>query len=490
LKKMGARTKALLVAACVGLCLLVADATAVQPAHAASFTRAFTDDAWFTAGPVQNAQWVARTTPTGAKLVLLEVDWSSVEGIPPPAGVNDPTNPAGPQYGFGSLDARVKAFAGTGISVALLVTDAPRWAEAPGGPANFESAGAWDPNPTAFGQFATALARRYSGTYPDPQNPGQALPRVKYFQAWGEANFSIHLAPQWIQSGGQWVPEGPSIYRAMLNAFYDGVKGVHGDNVVITSGFGPYGDPPGGCAGSGGVGSGCRMHPALFARELLCLHGEALAPEPCPKPAKFDAMAIDPYQVSSPTTPAFNIDDVTSPDLGKLTRVLKRASRLGRALPGGKKQLWVTEFSYDSNPPNPGGVSLATQARWLEEALYLFWKQGASTVVWYLLRDQAATYTPNAYYSGVYFYNGTTKPSFEAYRFPLVVWPNGRRSTVWGISPRTGKLTVQHLVKRSWRKLFTRRVSAGSVFTGSISARLHGNFRAVVGGESSLVWSR
>jgi hypothetical protein len=97
---------------------------------------------------------------------------------------------------------------------------------------------------------------------------------------------------------------------------------------------------------------------------------------------------------------------------------------------------------------------------------------------------------PNAYYSGVYYYNGTTKPSFEAFRFPFVVWPTGRKATVWGIAPQTGKLAVQRRVKNSWRTLFTVRTSAGSVFVRTVSPRLHGSFRAVVGGESSLVWSR
>jgi hypothetical protein len=461
------------------------------PAHAASgLTRAFTDDVWFTQSTPQAAQqWVHRTESAGAKRVLLEVDWTSAEPNAPPAGV-DPTNPSASNFNFGYLDARIREFNSSGLSVALLVTDAPRWAEAPGGPANFEADGAWKPNATAFGQFAAALAHRYSGSFPDPLQPGQPLPRVRYFQAWGEANFSVHLAPQWTRQGRSWVPTGPSLYRNLLNAFYAGIKSIHSDNVVITTGFGPYGDPPGGCAGSQGVGAGCRMHPALFARELLCLHGQRLAVERCPHPAHFDVLAADPYQVSSPTTHAFNADDVSSPDLGKLTRVLRRASRTGRALPRGHKQLWVTEFSYDSNPPNPGGVSLATQARWLEEALYLFWKQGVNTVVWYLVRDQAATFKPNGYYSGLYYYGGGAKPSLEAFRFPLVVWPNGRRASVWGIAPRSGRLAVQRRGGRSWQTLFSLRVSAGHVFVRAISAKLRGSFRAVVAGESSLAWRR
>jgi len=485
--RLGARCAARIAALFAGLACLATLCVVTAPARAASPLRtALTDDVWYDG---VGAQWIPRTVATRAGLVLLELDWSSAEPTPPPAGAN-PTNPSGPEYDFSAYDAVIRKFAGTGIQPAFLVTDAPSWAEAPGGPPNFEARGAWQPNATAFGEFAAALARRYSGSFPDPAYPGRALPRVRYYQAWGEANFSIHLAPQWVRSGASWVPAGPGIYRNLLNAFYAGIKSVHADNFVITTGFGPYGDSPGGCSGAQGIGSGCRMPPAMFARELLCLHGEGLRPESCRNPAHFDAMAMDPYEVGSPTTHAYAADDVSAPDLGKLTRVLNKAGQLGHALPRGHKQLWVTEFSYDSDPPNPGGVSLATQARWVDQALYMFWSEGVSTAVWYLIRDQAPTYNADSYFSGLYFYNGAPKPAFEAFRFPFVVLPSGRSVTVWGIPPKSGRLAVQRKQGRSWKTLFRIRATADTVFVHNISPGLHGNFRALVGSEASVAWSR
>src|SRR5262249_49515060 len=161
--------------------------------------------------------------------------------------------------------------------------DAPRWAEAAGGPLQEEQNGAWEPNANALQQFATALARRYSGSYPDPANPAHALPRVSYFQAWAEPNLEAHLAPQWTKSGGSWVSTGPAIYRSLLNAFYAGIKSVSSNNLVITGGFAPYGGPPG----------SVRTHPAAFVRGLLCLNGRsALTPMPCPNPAHYDVLAM------------------------------------------------------------------------------------------------------------------------------------------------------------------------------------------------------
>ncbi len=303
---------------------------------------------------------------------------------------------------------------------------------------------------------------------------------MRYFQAWAEANFNVHLAPQWVSRRGHLVAYAPAMYRSMLNAFATGVKRAHSDDVVISSGFGPYGDNP-----SQAVDA--RTPPAQFVRELLCLDGRsALSPARCPDPAHFDAIASDPYEVGSPTTKALNPDDVSAPDLGKLTRIVRKAVRTGRALPRRSKQLWVTEFSYDSRPPNPTALSLATQARWLEESLYVFWSEHVNSVFWYLIRDQSATFNAVDYYSGIYFFNGRAKPSQQAYRFPLVVMG----STVWGISPRRGTVAVQRRQGGSWKTLFTAKASAGGVFTRAVSASLRGDFRAVVDGQRSLVWGR
>jgi hypothetical protein len=255
---------------------------------------------------------------------------------------------------------------------------------------------------------------------------------------------------------------------------------VHRDNVVVTAGTGPFGDP---------VRGGQRMPPAMFVRELLCLHGQALHREPCPNPAHFDALAHHPYEVASPATKALNPDDVSAPDLGKLTHPVEVAVRSGRALPRSRKALWVTEFSYDSNPPNPQAVSVATQARWLEESFYVFWRQGANAVVWYLIRDQAPIPDyASAYESGVYYRDGGPKPSLEAFRFPFVVEPQRRGSLAWGRAPAAGTVLLERLRGSSWVVLARIRVAAGGVFTRSLKGRGPARYRAVLGAETSLVW--
>lgn len=149
----------------------------------------------------------------------------------------------------------------------------------------------------------------------------------------------------------------------MLNAFYAGVKGVQPRATVVAASTAPFGDARPG---------GPRMAPALFFRELVSAS------------VHLDAIDHHPYSVGGPFRKALNRDDVSVPDLGKLTVPLRRAERAGRVLPRGRhKQVWITEFSWDSAPPDPEGVPMRRLAKWLPEALYLFDRAGpaAGTLV-------------------------------------------------------------------------------------------------------------
>jgi hypothetical protein len=465
------------VAALIGILMMPASAGATR-----GITRAVTDNIWFAgeSQPYSPQYWVPKTTASGAKVVLIEMDWRRIEPNAPTAG--SATNPGSPEFKFvGYMDPVVQMLSSAGLQVDLLITDAPKWAETQGGPARFMADGAWKPNATALGQFAQAVAARYSGHF-------EGLPRVPYLQAWAEANFDVHLAPQWVRSRNRWVPYAPAMYRTMLNAFYSGVKAGDPSASVITTGFGPFGDSPGGCS-NGEVGPGCRMPPAAFARNLLCL-SNSLNPLPCATPAHFDDMAADPYEIGSPTTHAVGADNVSAPDLSRISKPMKKAVATGRALPRANKGLWVTEFSYDSKPINPYGLSPAKQAKWLAESYYVFWEQGVSTAVWYLLRDEAPTFNANSYYSGIYLYNGRPKPSLRAMQFPFVVMQWGKRVNAWGIAPAGGTVLIQKKKGRSWRTLFRLHAPAGGVFVRRVSNNLYGKFRAKVGRNISLIWSR
>jgi hypothetical protein len=346
--------------------------------------------------------------------------------------------------------------------------------EGPDQPAD-ATPGTWRPDPAAFAAFAQAVARRYAGSF----NPGTGvLPRVRYFQAWTEPNLPYHLSPQWIRAGRHWVAESPIVYRAMLNAFYASVKAVHASDLVLTAGTASYGDPPG----------GLRMRPARFVRDLLCLSGK-IAPEPCPNPAHFDILAHDPYEFAGPTRPAYWADDVSLPDMWKLTRALAAAERTGRALPRIHHPVWVTEFGWNSNPPTRGGVPLLTRARWIEEAFYELWRQGINTATWYLIVDQPPASTYVSWQTGLYYRNGRRKPGFEAFRFPFVAERMGKRhARVWTVSPDSGTIRVQALAAGRWRTVLGVRVRAHGVIDRAIAVSGRPMLRAVIGSDVSLGW--
>jgi hypothetical protein len=326
--------------------------------------------------------------------------------------------------------------------------------------------GSWLPQPAAIQAYGQALATRYDGHYPDPQHPGAFLPRVKWFQLWNEPNLSQYLTPQWQRVKGKWVAVGPAHYRAMLNAFYSGVKAGQPGATVVAAGTAPFGD----------FGHGQRIMPVAFWNDVFAA------------PTSFDVIAHQPYSFGSPTTGALNADDIAIPDIGKLTRLLRRAERRGTALPHIHHRIWITETGYNTKPPNPGGVPVATDARWVEQTLYLLWKQGVSLVTWYLIRDlpPAPTYGDSSQ-TGMYYLNGRAKPAALAFRFPVVAVRGGGRTFVWLRAPGSGVIKVEDRERGAWRVIARRRVTAHEVVEVGVP-RQDRDFRAVLGKLTSLSW--
>ncbi len=164
------------------------------------------------------------------------------------------------------------------------------------------------------------------------------------------------------------------------------------------------------------------MPPAQFDRNLFCVNGtKHLTPAPCSDPLHVDAIDHHPYGIGGPLWHAYNADDVAVPDLPKITGPLHAAERWHRILPAGPKRLWVTELSWDSNPPDPNGVPVQTQARWYEQSMYVLWREGVDTILFYAIVD--APPIPNyasTYQAGIYYLDGQPKPSATAFRFPFV----------------------------------------------------------------------
>ena len=319
---------------------------------------------------------LARIRAAGATVVRIPVDWRDIAPAVPPPGFQA-RDPASPAYSFARIDASVLSAVAAGLTPLLVVFHAPAFAEAPGR-WPYAYPGSWAPSPAALEDFAAALARRYDGSFPDPGLPGRVLPRVKLLQAWNEPNLARYLEPQWIDRGGRWNAFSPGMYRAMLNGFYVGVKSVQPDDVVISAGVAPDGEPA-------GVG---RMAPITFLRGLLCVNALGRrARSSCSEPAHFDVLAFHPLSVGNPDMPAPSATDVSIADAAKITTLLARARALHTALPAGFKPVWVTEINWESAPQSAQGVPPRLQALWVSRALHRLWVAGVRLVDWEFLID-------------------------------------------------------------------------------------------------------
>ncbi len=423
----------------------------------------------------QQPAWFSRLAQLGSSWVRIPVPWNAIAPATRPRGFKA-ANPADPHYNWYSVDAYLRDAAAFHQHALLMLSSPPSWALGRGAPRG-AFPGTWRPSPSAFGAFAHAVAERYSGRFPDPFRPGHKLPRVSYFQAWNEPNLPTLLEPQWTRTQGRYVPASPTIYRALLNSMYAAVKSVQPRAHVLAAGLAPYGDPPG----------DARMHPMTFLDGLLCLSDPGLHPQPCRHPAHFDAVDIHPYGVT-PTHRAFNRDDVSVADIGKLARALAAAGRTGRALPAGPKPIWVSEIDWDS-APDPGGVSLAEQASYLSRAFYVLWRQGVSHVMWYEPHDLIGNPRGSALDGGLFTNGGQPKPSSVAFGFPFVALRGaGGLTTLWGRAPRAGHATVEVARGATWRRLLTVTTTRGGVFY--VRRRLGTGLmlRAVSGAVASYPW--
>ena len=423
----------------------------------------------------QRNVWLKRTrVDARAETVRIPARWKFIA----PDRPADPTNPNAPAYEFQRLDGAVREATNRGLNVVLNLTTAPAWAEGPGRSGKITEEGAWDPDPVAFGNFAKAVARRYSGTV-------GTLPRVRFYEAWNEPNYGLnHLAPQWKDR----KPYGVTLYRRLLNAMYDSVNSVKSSNKVVGPSLGPFGRAPNGRRGPRNELAGTR--PLWFLRELLCLrHNARMTPTKCPraKRARFDVLSHHPINpAGSPAGEAAHPDSVVGGDLGQLNKVMRKAEKAGNVVPARiRRPLWVTEFWWTTNPPDAGGYGVRPmkQARNIEEALYVFWRAGVERAYGFMIRDTRSNPT------GLYTQTGQPKPSLTAFRFPLVADRRSKRQVlVWGRSPADGRLKIEKRKPGGWKTLARTSVKSDKIFTETLRFRGKAKLRARIGAERSLAW--
>jgi hypothetical protein len=420
---------------------------------------AITDDQSYS-GP-DAALAYERTRRAGARLVRLTIRWdlATPAGATKPPGF-DPADPADPGYRFDELDREVRLAVAAGLQPVVGFWGAPLWAQDPSPhPTSYSGtvAGPYKPSPAEVGRFAHALAVRYSGSF-------HGLPRVRYWRLWNEPNLIGYLSPQFVNG----KPFAPGWYRLMLKAFAGGVHSVHRDNVVVAGSLAPFSFRK------------AAMAPLQFMRSLLCLSA-AKRPRPvCAERSVLDAFSIHPYTSGGPTHRASNPNDVSLGNAPEVRRILDVAVRYRHIVSTSRPQLWVTEFSWDTKPPDPNPLAtpLRLQARWTAEALYRMWKAGVRVVTWFQLRDDLWPQSP--FQSGLYFRSGVRmaldepKPTLTAFRFPFVAYRQRGGVFVWGRAPagRPARVVVEQRGRRTWKRIATIRSNRYGIFAAVLHRKL------------------
>jgi hypothetical protein len=320
-----------------------------------------------------------------AGVVRITLDWASVARRRPGA----PADPASRAYNWTAVDNVVTKAAKQKMRVVMAIYGTPRWA----GPAKNRL----PRRITDLRLFAFAAATRYSGTYEvevGENEPTRRLPAVRHWLAWNEPNNPVFLKPQWKKVGRAWRPQSAYDYAKICSAVWAGVHSTGLANEKVACGVtGPRGnDAP--------ASSRPSTSPLVF---MTWLRRAGLK--------RFDAYAHHPYygsKTEKPTTMPTSKKSVTLANINLLISQLNR-------LYGRSKRLWVTEYGYQTRPPDRlFGVSYATQAKYVHQAIAKAKKtRRIDMFVWFLIRDERRL---SGWQSGVVTVNGRRKPAYRAFQ--------------------------------------------------------------------------
>jgi hypothetical protein len=163
--------------------------------------------------------------------------------------------------------------------------------------------------------------------------------------------------------------------------------------------------------------------------------------------ARLDAYAHHPYPVFPGDTPFVGGCKCPVLTMARLERLLRI---VGSAFP--RARIWLTEYAYQTNPPDRFGVSPALQAKYVGEAARrVYTAPKVDMLIHYLYRDEPDI---ARWQSGLETIDGTSKPALHATMFPIAqIARRGEATTVWGqVRPGEGRqrYVLQQRVAGDW----------------------------------------
>jgi len=410
--------KLALVLAALAGALLVTGSAAASP-----FVKfGIQDDAYLAPGPSlePNLQTVDQL---GVGLVRYIVNWRRIA----PRKPRHPANPGDPAYDWTDADATLGALYARGATVLATLVRTPAWAN--GG----RGQNAPPTSKYALSAFAVAVAKRY--------------PWLHLWEIWNEPNLQSFLKPN-----------SPRLYvQRLLNPAYVELHLLDPANRVAGGATSPRSTSTG-------------LSPVAFMRGMSAAH------------AQLDAYSHHPYPVTRGETPfgfargvcRFCTGVLTMANLEKLIREVKRDF--------GPARIWLTEYGYETNPPDPSGVSWALQSRYLAEAARrAFAAPNVDLLVQFMIQDELRL---KGWQSGLISRTGLPKPAFNSFMLPIVVvGRTGTRTRIWGqVRPGFGRRTyqLQRLTTAGWTPIGgPARTDVRGTYTRVVSARAGTRFRVL-----------
>jgi len=368
---------------------------AASPAQASSSIRyGIQDDAWLEFGPGTLDQRLTTFARLGVPLVRFTLHWNQIARRRP----KDPSSPSDRAYDWRRSDRVLRGLRRHGLTPVLTLVGTPAWANGGRAP-NFAP-----PRPRDFRRFVQAAARRY--------------PWVRYWLIWNEPNKRLWLRPTKAR-----------IYvEHLLNPGYEAIHSVLRHALVGGGVTAPRG-------GLGGVA------PVAWIRGMSAAH------------AKLDAYAHHPYPLRPNETPSSggckNCPSITMATIPKLLILVRHSF--------GRKPVWLTEYGYQTNPPDTFlGVPPRRQATLLSLAALRAWRLARVTMlIQYLYRDEALL---SRFQTGLVYADDRLKPSLQGFKLPFAEMRRvGFETKVWGQvrggRPGRKSYRLEVLKKNVWKPI-------------------------------------
>jgi len=262
-----------------------------------------------------------KVTGAGFGWVKQQVEWKSIQE----GGPND--------FNYGELDTIVNQAAARNVKVLLSVVQAPVWASVgPGRP--------YPKNPSDLGNFLKNMATRYKG-------------KVQAYEIWNEVNLAVEVGPGNINPGN---------YVELLHAAHDAIKAVDPNIIIVSAGPTPTGVNDANIA----------IEDPIYIQQMYAYQNGVVKNYFDVLGAHAEPWANPPEAVVGSPEPS-NVQQYNNHPSFFFRRIESYRNAMVAA-GDGNKQIWETEFGYDSCPdpnPAPNGYSYCKLITEQQQADYL-----------------------------------------------------------------------------------------------------------------------